>query len=208
MVKCLIFDFDGTIADTLPFAVNTAIELNRELKLLEEDKIDIEKFRGMSSEDFYKSLGISKLKLFLYTFKFLDRLNKKIEGLTTFEGLPEVLKILKDKGIILGVVTTNTKKMVEKFLKDDQIEYFDFIKQSLFLFGKAKKLRGAVRKLELNKNEVIYIGDETRDIKAAREAGIKVASVTWGYNVEKILVDARPDYTIRRPEELLNLLKM
>lgn len=207
MIKALIFDFDGTVADTLPFAVNTAIELNRELKLLEEDKIDIEKFRGMSSEDFYKSLGISKFKLLLYTFKFLNRLNKNIEGLVTFDGLPEVLKALKDREIILGIVTSNTVGMVNKFIKDDQIEYFDYIKQCRFVFGKGRKIKKIVRKLGLKNDEVIYIGDETRDIKAARDAGVKVASVTWGYNVEKVLNDANPDYIIRRPEELLTLIE-
>ncbi|MFC1700426.1 HAD-IA family hydrolase [Patescibacteria group bacterium] len=207
MVKALIFDFDGTVADTLPFAVNTAIELNRELKLLGEDKIDIEKFRGTTSEDFYGSLGLSKFKLFIYSFKFLRKLNKNIEKLTTFEGLPEVLKTLKEKGIILGIVTTNTHKMVTKFIKDDQIEYFDFIKQCYFLFGKGRKLKSTIRGLKLKKDEVIYIGDETRDIKAARQVGIKVAAVTWGYNVEKILADAKPDYIIRRTEDLLTLVE-
>ena len=206
MIKALIFDFDGTIADTLPFAVNTAIELNRELKLLEEDKIDIEKFRGMSSEDFYKSLGISKFKLFIYTFKFLNRLNKNIEGLVTFDGLPEVLKTLKDKEIILGIVTSNTVGIVNKFIKDDQIEYFDFIKQCRFVFGKGRKIKRIVRKLGIKNDEVIYIGDETRDIKAARDAGVKVASVTWGYNVENVLSEAKPDYILRRPQDILTLI--
>ena len=206
MVKALIFDFDGTIADTLPFAVNTALELNRELKLLEEDKINIEKFRGMDSKAFYNSLGISKFKLFLYSFKFLKRLDKNIEGLQTFDGLPEVLKALKDKGIMLGIVTTNTHKMVKRFIKDDQIEYFDFIKQSHFVFGKGKMLKRVIRKLNLSKDEVIYIGDETRDIKAAREAGIRVAAVTWGYNVERVLSEYKPDFLIRRPVELLSLV--
>jgi len=206
MIKALIFDFDGTIADTLPFAVNTALELNRELKLIEQDKINIEKFRGMDSEEFYKSLGISKFKLFLYTFKFLKRLNKNIEGLETFKGLPEVLAKLKEKEIILGIVTSNTENSVKKFIKDDKIEYFDFIKRSYFLFGKGKTLKNTISRLGLQKNKVIYIGDETRDIKAAREAGIKVASVTWGYNVETVLNEYRPDYLIRRPVELLDLV--
>ena len=205
-VKALIFDFDGTIADTLPFAVNTALELNRELKLVEQDKINIEKFRGMDSEEFYGSLGISKFKLFLYTFKFLKRLNINIEGLETFKGLPEVLRELKEKGIILGIVTSNTKNCVKKFIKDDKIEYFDFIKQCYFLFGKGRKIKKVIRRLGLKRDEVIYIGDETRDIKAARDAGVKIASVTWGYNVENILSEHKPDFLIRRPVELLDLV--
>ena len=207
MIKCLIFDFDGTIADTLPFAVNTAIELNRELKLMDEDKINIEKFRGMSSEDFFKSLEISKFKLFLYTFKFLRRMNSKIEGLVTFEGIPQVLKDLKEKNIKLGIITTNTRRMVKKFIRDDQVEYFDFIKQCYFMFGKSRMLKFTVSKLGLKPEEVIYIGDETRDIKAAKKVGIKSAAVTWGYNVESILSETNPDYVIRRPVELLHLVE-
>lgn len=206
MIKVIIFDFDGTIADTLPFAVNTAIELNRELKLVTKDKINIEKFRTMPSDEFYGSLGISNFKLFLYSIKFLKRLNKNIESLETFKGIQEVLKELRESGVILGVVTSNTKSAVKKFIKDDGLEYFNFIKQSPFLFGKARLLKEVVKKYKVKPNEIIYIGDETRDIDAARKANVKSGVVTWGYNAENILEARNPDFVFRKPSDILQLI--
>jgi len=60
--------------------------------------------------------------------------------------------------------------------------------------------------LKLYTEDVIYIGDEVRDIEAARAAGIKIASVTWGYNLESILTENKPDYIVTQPRDLLNLM--
>ena len=76
----------------------------------------------------------------------------------------------------------------------------------LTIFIKIELLR-AIKKYGMEKENVIYVGDEIRDIKAAMEAGIKVASVTWGYNFENVLSKYKPDFIINRPEDLLNLFK-
>jgi phosphoglycolate phosphatase-like HAD superfamily hydrolase len=67
-------------------------------------------------------------------------------------------------------------------------------------------LEKAIKKYQLSKFETLYIGDEVRDIKAAKDAGIKVASVTWGYNFENVLTDNNPDYIVPRPEDLLKIV--
>ena len=50
------------------------------------------------------------------------------------------------------------------------------------IFNKSKAINKLAKQLECSLNDMIYIGDETRDIEAARYAGIKVAAVTWGFN--------------------------
>jgi phosphoglycolate phosphatase len=59
----------------------------------------------------------------------------------------------------------------------------------------------------LDRNHVLYIGDETRDIEAAHKAGVRVAAVTWGYNNAEMLKRFSPDYLVSRPHELLSLEK-
>jgi phosphoglycolate phosphatase len=205
-VKNLIFDFDGTLADTLAFSIKSALEINRKLNLLNDEKIDVEEFRSMDSFDFIKQLEIPKFKLFFFLFKYQRKLVKEIGNIETFEGLPEALKDLKNMGIKLGVVTSNSKKNVKKFLENNDIEYFDFIYSSLDYFNKGKMLEKAVRKYDMDKERVVYIGDEVRDIHAAKKAGIKVASVTWGYNFENVLTENNPDYIVPRPKDLLKIV--
>ncbi|MFZ1324135.1 MAG: HAD hydrolase-like protein, partial [Candidatus Saccharimonadales bacterium] len=57
----------------------------------------------------------------------------------------------------------------------------------------------------LKRKDTVYIGDETRDIQAARMAFIRAVSVTWGFNTRRILEKQRPAYLIDTPEELLSI---
>jgi phosphoglycolate phosphatase-like HAD superfamily hydrolase len=206
MNKTLIFDFDGTLSDTLPFAINFARDFNRRYKLLNDGQIDMEKFRSMSSDDFLKYYKIPMLKFIFFLFCFGREFNKHVEEMNTFKGLPEVLIELKNKGVKMGIVTSNPKRNVIRFLKHNNLEYFDFIYSSIHYFHKYRILDMVERKFKLKEQDIIYIGDEVRDIKAARQAGEKVASVTWGYNIESILRENNPDYVLYQPKDLLNLV--
>jgi phosphoglycolate phosphatase len=202
----LIFDFDGTIADTLAFTINSASEISRKLKLLNEEKVNMEKFRSMDSREFFKELEIPTSKLLWFMFKYQRKLVHEIDDIKTFEGLDEVLHVMKNNGVKLGIVTSNSKRNVKKFLRKNNLEYFDFVYSSLNYFRKDKMLKKAIEKFQMNKENVIYVGDEVRDIKAAKSIGIKVASVTWGYNFESVLSEYKPDFLIYRPKDLLNLI--
>ena len=122
-----------------------------------------------------------------------------------FETLPEVLRELNKNGIGLGIATSNSTKNVKIFLKNNNLDMFNFIYSSIDYFHKNRILERAIKKYGMEKENVIYIGDEIRDIKAAKEAGIKVASVTWGYNFESVLASYKPDFIVNQPKELLNL---
>lgn len=207
MIKNVIFDFDGVLADTFPFAVKAAMEINEELKLLSAEKINPEEFRSLDMKNFIEEFKISKIKLLFFLIKYRKKLLKEIENTPTFNDLPAVLKNLKAKGYKLGIVTSSPKKIVQKFLNLNNLELFDFIFSTLSLFHKEKTLLYALKKQNLKKDETIYVGDETRDIKAARAAGLKIVSVTWGYNFESKLAEYKPDFIINRPQELLDLLQ-
>jgi len=201
----LIFDFDGTLADTLAFTVNAALEINRKLDLLSDEKIDFEKFRSTDTVEFFKDLEISNIKLLFFIYKYQKKLTKEIDKVKVFENLPEVLNQLKKSGVGLGIATSNSTKNVKKFLENNNLDMFNFTYSSIDYFHKNKILERAIKKYGMEKENVIYVGDEIRDIKAAKEAGIKIASVTWGYNFENVLNKYKPDFIINKPEELLNL---
>ena len=207
MIKNLIFDFDGVLADTFPFAVRAAMEINEELNLLNAEKVKPEDFRASDLEEFITKFKIPKLKLLLFIFKYRKRLRKEILSTPTFNDLPQTLLELKTRGIKLGIVTSNQKKIVEEFLNHNNLQVFDFVSSTINVFHKENSLRKALNKFHLKKEETIYIGDETRDIKASRATGLKVASVTWGWNLESKLLEYSPDFIINRPQELLTLIQ-
>jgi len=65
-----------------------------------------------------------------------------------------------------------------------------------------------VREHKLDKNNVIYVGDETRDIRSARKSQIPIVAVTWGFNATEILSQHQPDYLVDHPSELLGAIAL
>ena len=63
-----------------------------------------------------------------------------------------------------------------------------------------------VEQLGVKPEEVLYVGDETRDVQAAQKCNVRMAAVCWGYNSSQILHHYRPDYIISQPGELIQIL--
>jgi phosphoglycolate phosphatase len=122
------------------------------------------------------------------------------------EGMPDTIKKLHKRGNKLFIVTSNTHENVTNFLKLNNLQdYFIDIKSVPSLFKKSKHIRRLIKENNLKRRETIYVGDETRDIQAARLSFIKVVSVSWGFNTRKILAKQRPNFLIDNSKELLDI---
>ena len=203
----LILDFDGTIADTFPSVIKISNELNKILKLSEDNNLDIEYLRSLSSEKFAEYVNVPKWKIPYFVYKFRKMINTSIKDIKPFEGLDSVLRGLKLEGYSLGVVTSNSKKHVKEFLNANNMDYFDFIEDSLFLFGKDVLLKKVVKRHKLDPRITYYAGDETRDVNAARNARLRSIAVTWGFQFEDTLSKANPEFICNNPSDLLTILK-
>ena len=132
----------------------------------------------------------------------------KISSVKIFPQIKYLLLKLKQKKFKLGILSSNSKENIENFLKANDLLIFDFIHSEKNLFGKGKALKSLLKKYNLKKEETVYIGDEVRDIDACRENGIKIISVTWGFNKNEILQLNRPDYLVNRPQEILKIVSV
>jgi HAD superfamily hydrolase (TIGR01549 family) len=183
-VKMLIFDFDGTIADTFSFLLDNFDEV---VKLIgAEDKIkreNIDYYRGLSMREFFKELGFSKAGLIFKIFKLQKELHKYMNDVKIYPGVGELIKRFNKEGYILCIVTSNSGKNVKKFLKNHSLmRYFEQLYSDPLMFTKDRKIKKLIKKYKLKTDEVLYIGDEVRDVKEAKQAGVKTISVSWGYN--------------------------
>jgi phosphoglycolate phosphatase len=205
--KLLLFDFDGTIADSFPKYKDIINQLSKKYKYKRLSDSDIELLRSKGPKEITKIVGISWWKIPFLARDFKKEANKIIKDISMFKGMKEVLKKLKQKGYRVGILTSNSNKNVEDFLAHNKIEeYIDLIVGDVGLFSKAKKIEKAIIKEQFDKKDVFYIGDEVRDIESAKKVGIQVISVTWGFNTAKKLKETNPNFLANTPNELSTIL--
>ncbi len=201
----VIFDFDGTIADSMPLFIavfNKTIRGNTEPLTTEE----IHAFRGMTSRQAIKSAGVRWWQVPKLITQGMPDFHAMSSELKPCEGVPDVIRELYNRGDSLFIVTSNTRESVDNFLINQNLDgFFEDIATSASIFNKSKSIRRLMKRNKLKRRDSLYVGDETRDVKAAKLALIKVVSVTWGFNSAKILKKQRPTYLIDDPKQLLDL---
>ena len=205
--KVMIFDFDGTLADTLPLLVNILNRLSGKYGYKTIEESDLNTLRGKTSKEILKSLGISLLKLPFVVRNVRQELRREIEFIRPIAGIRTMLFQLKKRGHKLGIVTSNSEENVKKFLEANNLQYFDFVCSGSSIFGKAGLLKSLMKSQHLKPGEAVYVGDETRDIDAARKARVKIISVSWGFNSRQILEKEKPDFLIDAPGELTKIVE-
>jgi len=203
--KILIFDFDGTIADTFHLTVEICKTLADEFKFKKIGDEDIDVLKEKSSKEALKYLKVSPFKIPRILKRAREESQKEIESMEPIKGLKETLPKLKSLVKNIGILTSNSSENVTSFLIKHDMDFFDFVKTCPKVLGKNRSLKKVMKMNGFKNDDVFYIGDETRDVDAAKKAKIKSIAVTWGYNAEKALRAHEPDHTVSSPEELLEI---
>ena len=200
----IIFDFDGTIADTLELSYDIMLEMS-EKHTFTIPKEQIENLRDFDVDAFINLLEISRIRFYRLLFKGKKILGKRIQEVEFCKGMEKILYYLNDK-YMLSICTSNSEKNVHDFLIYKHIDFFDSIISGWKVSGKKQKLKKFIKKNDLDKNKILYIGDEIRDIQASQSAGIDVLAVTWGFNSKEKLEAYNPTYIVNNPEEIKDIL--
>ncbi|HEY9710842.1 MAG TPA: HAD-IA family hydrolase [Oculatellaceae cyanobacterium] len=206
-VKVIIFDFDGTLADTLDAVVSITNRLAEEYGYKPTTLDEIAQIRRLSSTEIIKQSGISIFRIPFLLKRVREYLRNDIHKLNPIEGIKEALTQLKKQGKCLGILTSNSEENVEIFLEKHGMQHlFSFIYSEPTLFSKHKILKKFMKINKLTPEEVIYVGDETRDIEASQRIPIKVIAVSWGFNSAEALAKQNPDFLIQKPSELIKVM--
>ena len=206
MLKVIIFDFDGTLADTIDILLSITNRLSAEFGFKSATKEELTQLSNLTSWQILRYSGISIFKVPLLIRKLKAELRSEIPNIQLFPGIKEVLQNLKNSGFQLGIITSNSRENVLASLENNGLQdTFTFI-YSGSTFGKHKVIKRWLKKERVNPEEVVYVGDETRDIDAARKTGVKVIAVSWGFNSQEALAGQNPDFLIERPQELIEIM--
>lgn len=202
----LVFDFDGTLADTLSSIIHIINNHADEFSIVPLGERDVEDLRRLSSREILRKYDISRLRLPKLIVRSQKELHARIDEVDLFPGIRELVLRLKAEGFRLGILTSNSGANVRKLLRARDLDVFDFIHSEIRFFGKKRALRRLLRKQGLRPDEVIYVGDEARDIEACRKVPIPVISVSWGFHRRDLLSALLPDYLVDSPAEILAIV--
>jgi phosphoglycolate phosphatase len=200
--KLIVFDFDGTLADTLDTLMRITNRLASEFGYPQIDDLQLADLQYLSSWEIIKLSRVSLWKIPFLLRRVKQEFHKEVINVKLFPGTIEVLATLKAQGYRLGIVSSNSESNIRCLLRQYHIEHlFDFV-TTAHTFGKGGAIGKIIKQYGLPKHEVIYVGDEIRDIHAARSIGIKIVAVGWGFNHPNALMNQQPDLFITKPQAL------
>jgi phosphoglycolate phosphatase len=186
--NAVLFDFDGTLADTAP---DLAAAVNRMRVEHGHEPLPLERLRP------FASAGARGLLQAAFGLKpddpdyramresFLEYYAERIcEETTLFPGIPELLEALQSRRIPWGIVTNKATRFTERLvaelkLKPDCVACGD---TTPYLKPHPASLLHAAGQLKLPPASCLYLGDDLRDMKAAQAAGARPIAVEWGYH--------------------------
>lgn len=203
----LLFDFDGTIANSIDklFVLINGLAprygyqpISREL---------FEQLRNLPLRQAFKLLKLPLYKLGRAIPIVLHEYRKIVPDLEPCEGIVPMLRILEQEGIPMSLISSNNTEYVQAFLHNHEIACFDWVEGTGGILKKHTKINRQIKKHGLDKAQVVYVGDETRDIKAARKSKVRIISVAWGLHSAENLLNHKPDHLVRLPEEIVGIAK-
>ena len=205
--RLAIFDFDGTLADSLPWFRASFQDMIARFDLAPVRDDEVEGLRGMSAREIMARLNVSMWQLPAITSDMRKRKLAAASEISLFSGIPAMLAELQRTGIKTAIVSSDSEASVRQVLGPAaaRINRFDC---GAAMFGKHWKFRRVARKLGVTPSETICIGDELRDIEAAKAAGMDSGAVTWGYALPSVLQAARPTQLFHSIDEMMRRLTM
>lgn len=206
MIKYVVFDFDGTLADSKDVLLTALDAIAEKHNLVKIERSDIGRLIRLPIAERCKCIKLPLYKIPLFVPEFYRLYKQNLHLIKLIDGMREMLDALRNKGYELAIISSNSEGNIREFLKSRKIEGIKDVICSNNLFGKDKVISNFLKKYHLEAPEIIYVGDEQRDIVAGRKCGVKVIWVDWGYDDINLAKKENPDYIAFKPEDILEIL--
>ncbi len=200
----VVFDFDGTLADSFAQAVALFRRIGPGLGLTPISDEDVPTLRTLPTKQFFKKVGIRFWRLPRVIRAYQAAAAEHAHELKLHSGIAEMLAALHAAGHRLGVLSSNREDVIRACLRANGVEeLFAFVVGYPKLFGKAKALRRILKAEGIDRQQLLYVGDEVRDIEAANKVKVPVVAATWGFHARELLADAGPTAFADTPVDVL-----
>jgi phosphoglycolate phosphatase len=201
-----IFDFDGTLADSLDLIYSCALTIGRKHRLSYLPTRD--EFYSLSSREMLlKRMKLSPLGQWIWSTRLRRELYRRWDEIALFPGIPELLRELAPH-CKLGLLTLEEKRLVQRVLKKHGTDVFSHCFLKIGIFEKQRVLRRLPAVLGVDPRRIAVIGDEgERDIQPAASLGYPTIAVTWGKDSAARLASASPTHIVHTVADLQCCLK-
>lgn len=204
--KWVIFDFDGTIAETDTALVKFYNErLVPRYKCRKLENSDLELLKKMSVKEKLNFLQISFFKLPFAIGRARKEFPPYLKDIPVIEGFERACRDLIDSGYTLAILSSNKKENIESYLaKNGLTDFFKEIRcdKGRSLFVKHKTIKRFLKRIGLKTSDIVYVGDEGRDVIACRKIGVSVLSATWGWDSKDVLKEINGDFLVDTPSDI------
>jgi phosphoglycolate phosphatase len=197
-----IFDFDGTLADNGAWFRSNINQVARRYGFRQVTDAELEHLRGLPSAAIIRYLGVPAWKIPFIASHMRKLVARDAHQIALFDGVDALLSSLVERGVAIAIATSNAESNVRRILGDANAKQISDYGCGASLFGKAAKLAAIIKRQQASPERTIAIGDEARDVEAARKAGLVAGAVSWGYATVELLRAQRPDYLFSSMDDI------
>jgi HAD superfamily hydrolase (TIGR01549 family) len=206
-MRAVIFDFDGTLADSFSSVIAIAYKLTKREQLADLNHVQTMRNANVGLIQAVRLLKIPKWQWPWLLQRGRQYMAREIHKIPLFPGIEEVLARLKRENYEMYIITSNSAANVDRFLTEKGLlPYFKKVYGGSGLFDKAKILKKVMKEQGLDPSSTVYVGDEVRDIEATKKLNMPCIAVAWGYNSEDLLLQHSPMVIARSPKQLENII--
>lgn len=205
-MKYIIFDFDGTLADSTAVLASAWNTIAQKYKFKGIELKEIESLKKLSIAERSKLFNFPMYKLPMILPQFYRLYRQSLNDVHLYNGMKEVLLEIDKRGYKILIISSNSQENILEFLKMNGIHCVSDVLCSNRIFGKDKVIKKFLKDTSITPSEALYIGDEQRDIAACKKAGVPIIWVGWGYDSIEVVQQEEPDYKVATPREILNII--
>lgn len=204
--RLVIFDFDGTLADSGPWFWSVMNGVARRYRFRQVDRDELEVIRDLDTRTMLERLGVARWKVPLIARHLRRLMTRDIDMIALFPGVDGLLEALGAAGVTIAIVSSNAEANVRRVLGPGLSARISHFACGSSLTGKAAKIQKLLKQCGVPPVAVLAIGDEVRDIEAARAAGIACGAVGWGYATAPALARHAPDWVFGEVAEIAGVV--
>jgi len=205
MIKHVVFDFDGTIANTTHLVPQIINEVLKEFNKPPIEPDEMKRYLKMHWKDAVKEYGIRWREMPKYALAAQRKMHNKLDHIDLCEDIKDVILHLSEK-YTTNIISLNSKANISKVIKKHNLNTIEEVFSTKGKMTKKKILKKYLKQYNIKRHEMLYIGDELGDIEACKKNNIKVVAVTWGYDSKEKLSAANPDYLVDSPYDIAQIV--